>query len=143
MGGTGATTIIRPQSGTPYPVTIRNPIQTGPTAQGPSSLTGMTSQAIRLTTPGASGTITGQTSAVHFVPVTLATSTLATSASSSGTAVRHASGGSSSTTNLPTVSFRPAQAAIVTAPRQTVLAATGQQSNTTPVTDSSGTQYIV
>ena len=140
VGGTGATTIIRPQSGAPYPVTIRAPLQTGPASQGASSLTGVTSQAIRLTTPGASGAITGQASAVHFVPVSLSTAA-GQPVSSSGAAVRHASGGSSSGTNLPTVSFRPGQAAIVTAPRQTVVAASGQQSSTTPVTDSSGMTY--
>ena len=59
--------------------------------------------------------------------------------SSAATAVRHASGGSSSASNLPTVSFRPGQTAIVAAPRQAVVAAAGQQSNTTPATDTSGT----
>ena len=134
MGGTGATTIIRPQAGATYPVTIRAPLQSGQTSQGASALTGVTSQAIRLTTSGASGGITGQTSAVHFVPVSIATATGQPS-SSSVTAVRHASGGSSSSSNLPTVAFRPGQAAIVTAPRQTVLSATGQP---IPVTDPSG-----
>ena len=139
LGGTGATTIIRPQAGTSFPVTIRAPIQTGPGGQhGASTLTGVTSQAIRLTTPGTAGTIAGQAGAVHFVPVSLSTASGQT-VSSAGTAVRHASGGSSSATNLPTVSFRPGQAAIVTAPRQTVVAATGQQSNPTSATDQSGT----
>ena len=137
LGGTGATTIIRPQAGTSFPVTIRAPIQTGPGGQhGASTLTGVTSQAIRLTTPGTAGAIAGQAGAVHFVPVSLSTGQ---AVSSAGTAVRHASGGSSSAANLPTVSFRPGQAAIVTAPRQTVVAATGQQSNPTSATDQSGT----
>ena len=137
MGASGATTIIRPQTGASYPVTIRAPLQAGPASQGSSALTGVTSQAIRLTTPVASGAIGGQASAVHFVPVSLSTAA-GQPVSSSGTSVRHASGGSTSSSNLPTVSFRPGQAAIVTTPRQTVVAGTGQQSNPTPVTDPSG-----
>ena len=141
IGATGATTIIRPQTGASYPVTIRAPIQTGPSSQGNSTLTGVTSQAIRLTTPGVGGGITGQTSAVHFVPVSLASAS-GQPVSSSGTAVRHASGGSSTSGQLPTVSFRPGQAAIVTAPRQTVVAAAGQASNTTPGADPAGTVRV-
>ena len=118
-------------------MTIRAPIQAGPTSQGNPTLTGVTSQAIRLTTPGVSGAITGQASAVHFVPVNLANAS-GQPVSTSGTAVRHASGGSSSSSQLPTVSFRPGQAAIVTAPRQTVVAAAGQSSNTTPGSDPAG-----
>ena len=137
MGASGATTIIRPQTGASYPVTIRAPLQTGSVSQGTSAITGVTSQAIRLTTPVAGGAIAGQASAVHFVPVSLSAAA-GQPVSSTGTAVRHASGGSNSSSNLPTVSFRPGQAAIVTAPRQTVVAGTGQQSNPTSATDQSG-----
>ena len=141
IGATGATTIIRPQSGASYPVTIRAPIQAGPTSQGNATIPGVTSQAIRLTTPGVSGAITGQASAVHFVPVSVANAS-GQPASSSGTAVRHASGGSSTSSQLPTLSFRPGQAAIVTAPRQTVVAAAGQTSNTTPGSEPAGKRSL-
>ena len=101
----------------------------------------MTSQAIRLTGPGTSGGIAGAPSAVHFVPVTLSAAG-GQPVSSTATGARHASGGSSSASNLPTVSFRAGPTAIVAAPRQSLVAAAGQQSNTTPVTDTSGTWYI-
>ena len=138
MGASGATTIIRPQTGASYPVTIRAPLQSGPASLGSSAITGVTSQAIRLTTPVGSGAIGGQASAVHFVPVSLSGQPI----SSTGTAVRHGSGGNTSSSNLPTVSFRPGQASIVTAPRQTVVAGPGQQLNPAPVTDPSGKVII-
>ena len=139
LGGTGATTIIRPQTGTPYPVTIRAPMQAGPgqTTQGTAAT------AIRLTGPGSASSIGGQPSVfqeqkVHLLPVSIGTTV------PSGGSTRHASGGSSSlgSSNLPTVSFRPGQATIVSAPRQAVVTATTVAGQTSAAADSTGTVRV-